>query len=436
MRFTDKQLKIGINLYESGTETYSISETYVDADGTTKSRTRQLNRPSLSIIGNKTLIFDSFIKKSSLSVKPEFQNLSANLNVAKKEQVAIEKFYDIQFEVLSQDRAQAIENYNKLLQMINHFYYMKVRTGGTGTELKPNRYGNAGIIFRGNPPIFSINTKGFVDNSIDKNIPNGYGKEYECVIITENFSYDIDYDKGYILVKSTELSKDHASKVILDQYETLVPISFTISMNGTIPYDRYDTNNENVSGTPPLAPPLNTGTTETTPSPANSNPQPSQTSLTAPQTNPPATTATGAVASVEELISIAEENAGVSILPAARSEIRSSMQQSIESGEASAVTIQKTLPQFQASGNPVGSNSNVAGSVIFDQMQTANPLASQLIANPGNRRSISYATDVENSLKVNSIPYERTKDSNLVFYVDNNTYDSIKSQIPGGEFLD
>ena len=148
MRFIDIQIKIGINLYRS------YQSTIADPSGTGKT----LNVTKTALRNNKTILFNSFIKKSALTVKPEFANTVAQPDIPRKEQTAVEKFYDMQFEVLAEDKEEAIENYSKLLLMINHLYYLSVRVEDGSKKSVPNRFGNVGIIFKGNPPIFNVDS--------------------------------------------------------------------------------------------------------------------------------------------------------------------------------------------------------------------------------------------------------------------------------------
>jgi hypothetical protein len=239
MRFTDINIKIGINLY--GSTTRDAREEDVGVDGTPVVTGAKIIDYTLK---SNTLVFESFVKKATLTVKPEYQSVVENPRLPRKEQISLEKFYDIDFEVLSESKEEAIENYNKLLTLIEHLYYIQTRNDGSPL---PNRFGNVGVIFKGNPPIFTGNVRGF--HGIDK-VKDGFAKEYEAIFTAENFNYNIDLDKGYILVPSNLIrgfKKDNND-------ETLIPVAFSIVLNGTCVENRYKVESQSPAASLPAAP--------------------------------------------------------------------------------------------------------------------------------------------------------------------------------------
>ncbi len=239
MRFTDINIKIGINLYGSITRDARSGE--VGVDGTPIVAGAKIIDYTLK---SNTLVFESFVKKATLTVKPEYQSVVENPRLPRKEQISLEKFYDIDFEVLSESKEEAIENYNKLLTLIEHLYYIQSRSDGNPL---PNRFGNVGVIFKGNPPIFTGNVRGF--HGIDK-VKDGFAREYEAIFTAENFNYNIDLDKGYILVPS-KLIRGFKND---NNDETLIPVAFSIVLNGTCVENRYKVEGQSPAASLPAAP--------------------------------------------------------------------------------------------------------------------------------------------------------------------------------------
>lgn len=238
MRFTDINIKIGINLY--GSITRDAREGDFGVDGTPIVAGAKIIDYTLK---SNTLVFESFVKKATLTVKPEYQSVVENPRLPRKEQISLEKFYDIDFEVLSESKEEAIENYNKLLTLIEHLYYIQTRNDG---DPLPNRFGNVGVIFKGNPPIFTGNVRGF--HGIDK-VKNGFAKEYEAIFTAENFNYNIDLDKGYILVPSNLIRGFNKN----NDDETLIPVAFSIILNGTCVENRFKVESQSPTTSLPAA---------------------------------------------------------------------------------------------------------------------------------------------------------------------------------------
>lgn len=180
------------------------------------------------------LEFPAFIKKSQ--VKFNFKTQSkpyATIQDLPEYVSTINRSYDLEFEVIADNKVQCVENYNLLHEFLklmksNYEKSRNITLSKAGTEQQAglitsyainNAYINSRANFRieleSNPYIYNRN-----QSTEDANTGNIYD------ILMTSFDYKIDESHGYI---NEQVSFNNGTKK-----DSLIPVSFSISMGGLL----------------------------------------------------------------------------------------------------------------------------------------------------------------------------------------------------------
>jgi hypothetical protein len=164
---------------------------------------------------NQTYSFKSFIEKSEVSYKIEEQSLPFTPVGLVNGKLSTRLLYniDLAFDVFSEDRKEAIENWKKFNSIVGSLRpsYVKI-----GDEIELENNGLEGLLyveFAGLPPI------------------SGTGSRYK--VRPTNFSYSVNKEMGYIEVPYYG-SEDEINNFYLQGKMSLIPVAFKINLAGFV----------------------------------------------------------------------------------------------------------------------------------------------------------------------------------------------------------
>jgi hypothetical protein len=178
------------------------------------------------LITNKTngdkLKFKAYLEKSDITFTVQESNFEyIPVGYGSVDSYATRLLYtlDLSFNVFSENREEAISNYQQLHRLIEALKPGYTIIEGSYLPTSDNAFGNISINFKGLP---KINKK---SDSLD--------------IATKTFSYNINQEMGFI-----EVPYDNADKKTFRYFDTgmrLIPIAFKIGIGGRISVNFEDT---------------------------------------------------------------------------------------------------------------------------------------------------------------------------------------------------
>lgn len=169
----------------------------------------------------RKLSFKAFLEKNDISYQVQEANLEyAPISLPNDSIVTrILQSIDFSFNVFSETRNEAIENYEKLHSLIDFLKPEYTEVGGQLIPNQKNSFGQITLNFSGLPKI---------SKSGD-----------ELGVVIKNFSYSINQDMGYI-----ELPYDNTDRRLFRYFDSgmrLVPIAYKVSIGGRLALAPQDT---------------------------------------------------------------------------------------------------------------------------------------------------------------------------------------------------